>query len=107
MSRQNAPDRAVHSKGFIAYNSLGPDSSGPVDTIREARGFTAKMYTNEGIWDLVTTSSPGFFIRNPILFPELARALKRNPQTNMKDPNVYWNFVANHIETVHQAHHYD
>ncbi|CAF1406280.1 unnamed protein product [Adineta ricciae] len=117
MSRQNVPDRVVHAKGIGAFGvfeatddisdvckakvfkvgqktrvlarfSLGPDSSGPVDTIHEARGFAVKMYTDEGIWDLVTTSSPVFFIRNPILFPELARALKRNPQTNMKDPNI-------------------
>ncbi|UJR17944.1 hypothetical protein I4U23_004843 [Adineta vaga] len=87
----------------LARFSLGADGSTPSDTIREPRGFAVKMYTDEGIWDLVATSSPVFFIRNPVLFSDLARAQKRNPQTNMKDPNMFWSFVANNPETVHQT----
>ncbi|CAF1472410.1 unnamed protein product [Adineta steineri] len=132
MSRENIPERIVHAKGIGAFGvfeatndisdickakvfkvgtktrvltrfSIGADGSGPADTIREARGFAIKMYTDEGIWDLVTISSPVFYIRNPILFPALAAAQKRNTQTNMKDPNIFWNFISNNPETVHQV----
>jgi hypothetical protein len=31
------------------------------------RGFAVKMYTEDGIWDIVGNNTPIFFIRDPIL----------------------------------------
>ncbi len=41
--------------------------SGSADTVRDPRGFAIKMYTDEGIWDLVGNNTPIFFVRDPFL----------------------------------------
>lgn len=35
--------------------------------MRDPRGFAVKLYTEEGVWDLVGNNTPIFFIRDPIL----------------------------------------
>jgi len=42
------------------------------------------MYSDDGIWDLLGIHIPVFFIRDPMLFPSLAHASKKNPVTNIK-----------------------
>ncbi|UJR24830.1 hypothetical protein I4U23_006202 [Adineta vaga] len=81
--------------------SIGCEGNGFPDTVREARGFAVKMYTEEGIWDFLGSSSPVFLIRSPELFSSLAQAQKRHPQTHGKDPNLFWNFVGNNPQTLH------
>ncbi|KAM9302082.1 catalase-like, partial [Gastrophryne carolinensis] len=76
---------------------------GTSDFIREPRGFAIKFYTEDGNWDLVGNHSPVFFIRDPILFPSLSHAQKRNPQTNLKDPNALWDFLSLRPESLHEA----
>lgn len=44
-----------------------------------------------------------FFIRDPQLFPDLIHTQKRNPQSNLKDPDAFWDFLANVPESVHQV----
>ena len=61
---------------------------GSADTARDPRGFAMKYYTDEGNWDLVGNNAPIFFIRDPILFPSFIHTQKRNPKTNLKDPNM-------------------
>lgn len=129
-NRERIPERVVHAKGAGAFGvfeatddisdickakvfnvgmktrvltrfSTCVTESGSADTIRDSRGFAVKMYTDEGIWDLVGSNSPVFFIRNPFLFSSLVHAQKRNPQTHLKDPNMAWDFLANHPQTVH------
>ncbi len=53
--------------------SLSPSSSplpggeaGSADTARDPRGFSVKMYTEQGNWDCVGNNTPIFFIRDPI-----------------------------------------
>lgn len=41
--------------------------SGSADTVRDPRGFAIKMYTDEGLWDMVGNNTPIFFIRDPFL----------------------------------------
>ena len=41
--------------------------SGSADTVRDPRGFSIKMYTDEGLWDMVGNNTPIFFVRDPFL----------------------------------------
>lgn len=75
---------------------------GSADTVHDLRGFAVKFYTEEGIWDLVGHNSPVYFIRDPMSFPSLVHSQKRNPQTNLKDADMFWDFVTLRPETLHQ-----
>ncbi|CAO3653051.1 unnamed protein product [Cunninghamella echinulata] len=76
---------------------------GSADTIRDPRGFAVKFYTEEGNWDMVGINSPVFFIRDPLKFPDLIHSQKRNPITNLKDANMFWDFLSLVPESLHQT----
>ena len=40
-----------------------------------------KFYTDAGNWDLVGNNTPVFFLRDPVRFPDLNHAIKRDPRT--------------------------
>ena len=44
-----------------------------------------------------------FFIRDPIKFPDFIHTQKRNPQTNLKDANMMWDFLSLVPESAHQV----
>jgi len=44
-----------------------------------------------------------FFIRDPIKFPEFIHTQKRCPASNLKDPNMAWDFWTKHTEAMHQV----
>ncbi len=48
-------------------------------------------------------NTPIFFIRDPILFPSFIHTQKRNPVTNLKDPDAMWDFISLRPETTHQV----
>lgn len=75
--------------------------TGASDTLRDIRGFAIKFYTLQGNFDLVGNNLPVFFVRDPIKFVSLIHSQKRNPKTNLKDPNAFWDFVALNPETMH------
>ncbi len=60
--------RILNEKGvkvpvFVRFSTvLG--SRGSPDTVRDARGFAVKFYTQEGNWDLVGNNIPVFFIQD-------------------------------------------
>ncbi|KAI2731811.1 hypothetical protein DTO012A8_10199 [Penicillium roqueforti] len=60
------------------------------------------MYTDEGNLDWVFNNTPVFFIRDPIKFPSVNRSHKRNPQTHLPDPNMFWDFHVGNPEGIHQ-----
>lgn len=76
---------------------------GSADTMRDPRGFAVKFYTEDGIWDLVGNNTPIFFIRDPTLFPSFIHSQKRNPVTNLRDYNAFWDFLTLRQESVHQV----
>src|SRR6185312_6743912 len=47
--------------------------------------------------------TPVFFHRDPLKFPDLNRAVKRDPRTNMRDPENNWGFWTNLPESLHQV----
>jgi len=60
------------------------------------------MYTEEGNWDLVGNNTPVFFFRDPLKFPDLNHAVKRDPRTNMRSAQNNWDFWTLLPEALHQ-----
>ena len=131
--RERIPERVVHAKGAGAHgyfevtndvtkyckakflNEIGKRTpillrfstvggeKGSADTERDPRGFAIKFYTEEGNWDMVGNNTPVFFIRDPSKFPDFIHTQKRNPQTNCKDPDMFWDFLSQTPESAHQV----
>jgi catalase len=131
--RERIPERVVHAKGsgahgyfevthdmtkyckadflskvgkktpvFLRFSTVGGER-GSADAERDPRGYAIKFYTEEGNWDMVGNNTPVFFIRDPIQFPDFIHTQKRNPQTNLKDPNMFWDFLSQVPESAHQV----
>ncbi len=132
-NRERIPERIVHAKGagahgyfevthdvtqytkaaflseigkrtpiFARFSTVGGEK-GSADSVRDPRGFALKFYTEEGNYDLVGNNTPVFFLRDAIKFPDLIHTQKRNPQTNAKDPNAFWDFFSLTPESLHQV----
>jgi catalase len=131
--RERIPERAVHAKGagahgyfevtndlskytranflskvgkkteiFSRLSTVGGER-GSADSKRDPRGFAVKFYTEEGNYDLVGNNIPIFFIRDAIKFPDFVHTQKRNPSTNLPDPDMFWDFLSLTPESIHQA----
>lgn len=131
-NRERVPERVVHAKGggahgyfevtndvskytkaaflsevgkrtqmFIRFSTVAGEH-GSADTVRDPRGFAVKFYTEEGNYDLVGNNTPIFFIQDAIKFPDFIHTQKRNPKTNLKDPNAVWDFWSLSPESLHQ-----
>lgn len=131
--RERIPERVVHAKGsgafgeftvtdditdicsakfldtigkktriFTRFSTVGGESGSP-DTARDPRGFSTKFYTEEGNLDLVYNNTPVFFIRDPSKFPHFIHTQKRNPETHLKDPNMFWDYLTLNEESIHQV----
>lgn len=117
--RERIPERVVHAKGagaygyfevthdvtkytkakflaeigkrtelLIRFSSVGGEK-GSADAERDLRGFAIKFYTEEGNYDMVGNNTPVFFIRDPLKFADFIHTQKRNPLTNLKDPDMF------------------
>src|SRR3977135_2233684 len=51
----------------------------------------------------VMNNTPVFFIRDPSKFPLFIHRQTRNPQTNLKDANMFWDYLSTNPESVHQV----
>ncbi|MFA6860562.1 MAG: catalase [Clostridia bacterium] len=132
-NRERIPERVVHAKGAGAYgkfvvtnnltaytsadflNAVGKETpvfarfstvggeKGSADTARDPRGFAVKFYTDEGNYDLVGNNTSVFFIRDAIKFPDFIHTQKRNPITNLPDPNAFWDFFSLTPESMNQV----
>ncbi|WP_275405095.1 catalase [Crenobacter caeni] len=131
--REVIPERRMHAKGSGAYgtftvthdisrytraklfSAVGKQTElfarfstvagerGAADAERDIRGFALKFYTEEGNWDLVGNNTPVFFLRDPLKFPDLNHAVKRDPRTNMRSANNNWDFWTLLPEALHQV----
>lgn len=130
--REVIPERRMHAKGSGAYGTfrvthdiseftrakvfeLGKETEvfirfstvagerGAADAERDIRGCAMKFYTEEGNWDLVGNNTPTFFLRDVHNFPDLNRAVKRDPKTNMRSAQNNWDFWTLLPETFHQV----
>ena len=131
--REVIPERRMHAKGSAAYGTftvthditqytrakifsqIGKKTDlvlrfstvagerGAADAERDIRGFAVKFYTEEGNWDLVGNNTPVFFLRDPLKFPDLNHAVKRDPRTNLRSPTNNWDFWTLLPEALHQV----
>ena len=129
--REVIPERRMHAKGWGAYGKLTithdisqytrakvlqpgkvtecfvrfstvAGERGAADAERDIRGVAMKFYTEDGNWDLVGNNTPTFFIRDVHNFPDLNRAVKRDPYTGMRSAQNTWDFWTLLPETFHQ-----
>ena len=129
--REVIPERRMHAKGWGAYGKLTvtrditkytrakvlqpgkvtecfvrfstvAGERGAADAERDIRGVAMKFYTEDGNWDLVGNNTPTFFLRDVHNFPDLNRAVKRDPYTGMRSAQNTWDFWTLLPETFHQ-----
>lgn len=86
---------------FVRFSTVAGER-GAADAERDIRGFAMKFYTEDGNWDLVGNNTPVFFFRDPLKFPDLNHAVKRDPRTNLRSANNNWDFWTNLPEALHQ-----
>lgn len=86
---------------FVRFSTVAGER-GAADAERDIRGFALKFYTEEGNWDLVGNNTPVFFLRDPLKFPDLNHAVKRDPKTNMRSAKNNWDFWTSLPEALHQ-----
>lgn len=133
LNREIIPERRMHAKGSGAFGTftvthditkytkakifekVGKQTPmfarfttvagerGAADAERDIRGFALKFYTEEGNWDMVGNNTPVFFLRDPRKFPDLNKAVKRDPQTNLRSPLNNWDFWTLLPEALHQV----
>jgi catalase len=87
---------------FVRFSTVAGER-GAADAERDIRGFAVKFYTEEGNWDLVGNNTPVFFLRDPLKFPDLNHAVKRDPRTNMRSAKNNWDFWTALPEALHQV----
>lgn len=87
---------------FVRFSTVAGER-GAADAERDIRGFAIKFYTEEGNWDIVGNNTPVFFIRDPLKFPDLNHAVKRDPRTNMRSPKNNWDYWSSLPEAIHQV----
>jgi len=86
---------------FVRFSTVAGER-GAADAERDIRGFAVKLYTEEGNWDLVGNNTPVFFFRDPLKFPDLNHAVKRDPRTNLRSARNNWDFWTLLPEALHQ-----
>jgi catalase len=131
--REVIPERRMHAKGSGAYGTFTvtrditaytrakifsqvgkrtdlfarfttvAGERGAADAERDIRGLAVKFYTEEGNWDMVGNNTPVFFLRDPLKFPDLNHAVKRDPRTNLRSAKNNWDFWTRLPEALHQV----
>ena len=87
---------------FLRFSTVAGER-GAADAERDIRGFAMKFYTEEGNWDLVGNNTPVFFLRDPLKFPDLNHAVKRDPRSNLRSAKNNWDFWTLLPEALHQV----
>jgi catalase len=131
--REVIPERRMHAKGWGAYGtfttthdikkytkaalfskigrqtpmfarfSTVAGERGAADAERDIRGTALKFYTEDGNWDIVGNNTPVFFFRDPLRFPDLNHAIKRDPRTGLRSAQNNWDFWTLLPEALHQV----
>jgi len=87
---------------FVRFSTVAGER-GAADAERDIRGFAIKFYTEEGNWDLVGNNTPVFFLRDPLKFPDLNHAIKRDPRTGMRSADSNWDLWSLLPKALHQV----
>ncbi|TAL76164.1 MAG: catalase [Burkholderiaceae bacterium] len=86
---------------FARFSTVAGER-GAADAERDIRGVAIKFYTEEGNWDLVGNNTPVFFMRDPLKFPDLNHAVKRDARTGRRSAQNNWEFWTGLPEALHQ-----
>lgn len=99
-------DTSKKTPVFVRFSTV-QGSKGSNDTVRDARGFATKFYTEEGNYDLVGNNIPVFFIQDAIKFPDLVHAIKPEPHNEIPQGgtahDTFWDFFAQNPESTHMT----
>jgi catalase len=87
---------------FTRFSTVAGER-GAADAERDIFGFAVKFYTDQGNWDIVGINTPVFFFRDPLKFPDLNHAIKRDPRTGMRSAENNWDYWSNLPEALHQV----
>lgn len=87
---------------FVRFSEVAAERGGG-DAERDIRGFAMRFYTEQGNWDIVGNNTPVFFLRDPRKFPDLNKAVKRDPRTNLRSPTYNWDYWTLLPEAFHQV----
>jgi catalase len=90
------------SETLIRFSSVAGEQGSP-DTWRDVRGFSLRMYSEEGNFDIVGNNTPTFFLRDAIKFPDFIHSQKRLGDSGLRDPDMQWDFWTLSPETAHQV----
>ena len=90
------------TEAFLRFSTVAGERGSP-DTWRDPRGFAVRFYTSEGNFDMVGNNTPVFFFRDPLRFPDLNHAIKRDPRTGMRSADNNWDFWTLLPEALHQV----
>lgn len=97
-------DTDVKTELFARFSTVA-GSKGSPDLTRDVRGFSVKMYTAQGNWDIVGNNIPVFFIQDAIRFPDLVHAVKPEPDRGFPQAqsahDTFWDFIALTPESMH------
>ena len=93
--------KLVKTEMFARFTTVAGERG--ADAERDIRGFALKFYTEEGNWDMVGNNTPVFFLRDPRKFPDLNKAVKRDPKTNLRSATNNWDFWTLLPEALHQV----
>ena len=89
---------------FVRFSTVA-GFRGSADTVRDARGFATKFYTEEGNYDLVGNNIPVFFIQDAIKFPDFVHAVKPEPHNEIPQASSahdnFWDFISLVPESMH------
>jgi len=85
------PEVGEKTELFTRFSTVAGER-GDADAERDIRGFVIKFYTEEGNRDLVGNNTPVFFLKDPLKFPDLNKAVKRDPRTNLRSAHNNWDF---------------
>lgn len=134
---EQIPERVVHARGSGAYGTFrctrsmteysianflqteGKEtavfvrfsqvvgSKGSADTVRDARGFATKFYTDDGNFDIVGNNVPVFFIQDAVKFQDLVHSIKPEPDSQMPQAtgahDNFWDFISLTPESAHMV----
>ena len=134
---ERIPERVVHARGFGAHGyfenyksqadltradllqragektpafvrfSTVAGNKGSADLARDVRGFSVKIYTKEGNWDIVGNNIPVFFIQDAIKFPDMVHAFKDEPDSGFPQAATAhdnaWDFLSLTPESMHMV----
>ncbi|MBC7635917.1 MAG: catalase, partial [Acetobacteraceae bacterium] len=134
---ERIPERVVHARGLAAHGyfeltdslsnlttalvlgetgertpvfarfSTVAGNRGSADLARDVRGFAVKFYTKQGNWDLVGNNIPVFFIQDAMKFPDLAHAVKEEPDRGFPQAasahDTFWDWIAMTPEAMHMV----